>query len=119
MSKVLRRREWNNGYGCQCCAQNWEETDWIEETDMIPIEKMFGIIDRARKKMSDDHQIAETYEKEGEVLYGYDARIYKVGEDSFIVWGNQKFEYRSSLDSHKVNLWGKAKILKAINGEKQ
>ena len=114
MSKILRRRIWSNGYGCQCCGQSWEETDWIDEEDMIPIEKMFGIIDRARKKMSDDHQLDEIYEKEGEWLYGYQGMPYRIGEDNFVFYRGHKWLYRTDAKSSADKRMTKAQILKAI-----
>jgi len=78
MSKVLKRMQFNNGYGCSCCRHDWEETEWIGE-DEVPSYKDFfqtwlSIFD---KNCSTDGCVGICYEKDGAILFGVTASIYR------------------------------------------
>ena len=111
--KILRRRVWNNGYGCSCCARDWEDTDWIDPEEMIPFEDLFDHIDKNRESMSDSHLIRDQYEKDGEILYGFSSRYYRVGEDTYIHWGEHRsWLYKSSI--HPEQCKSKEEIIAAV-----
>ncbi len=78
---VLKRTDFNNGYGCSCCRRDSEESEWIEEKDMLTFEE---IIDLAYKHPLED-EVGIQYEKDGKVLYGFRSEIYTVGSDVYIL----------------------------------
>lgn len=92
MSKILRREYYNNGYGCSCCRRDWEETTWIEEEKMISFETLLTeTIKEFDKSCDDGGLVGFVYEKDGEVLYGIEANIYKVGWDFYAVIGEEEY----------------------------
>ena len=91
MGKILRREQYNNGYGCSCCRRDWEETDWIDEADAIDFETLLTeTIKELDNNCSDGGLVGIVYEKDGEVLYGIEANIYKVDWEFYAVFGDDK-----------------------------
>lgn len=119
MSKILRREQYNNGYGCSCCRHDWEETDWINETDIIPFETLLTeTIKELDNNCNKGGLVGVVYEKDGEVLYGIDANIYRAGWEFYAVWGDDKellikdYEGVSHRQSYSVE-----EILKEYKGK--
>ena len=79
MGKVLKRMQFNNGYGCSCCRQDWEETEWIDEAEVPDLKEFFqtwlSVFD---KNCSKGGCVGITYEKDGIVLFGVAANIHHV-----------------------------------------
>ena len=90
MSKVLERRIFNNGYGCSCCRDDWEETSWIDENEMIDFQTL---LTEAIKELQDNVWgggiVGIVYEKDGKILYGVDPYIYKMGATFYAVFGGE------------------------------
>ena len=85
---ILERTSWNNGYGCGCCRQDWENTKWIEESDM----KSFSeIIDEAYTSPLED-TVGIQYERDGKVIYGYESDIFRMGSDVYIIKGGTRIQ---------------------------
>lgn len=78
MSKVLKRMQFNNGYGCSCCRQDWEESEWIDESEMPTIKEFFeNNLNEFDKNCNKGGCVGITYEKDGNVLFGVYADIYR------------------------------------------
>lgn len=78
MAKILKRKQFNNGYGCQCCRRDWEETEWIDESEMPTIRDFFeNELIKFDQNCADGGCVGITYEKDGLVLFGVEADIYK------------------------------------------
>jgi hypothetical protein len=112
---ILRIKEYNNGYGCQCCANGWSSDDWIKEEELMTGEQLIAFIDNQHEKLTEDHIVTISYEKDGIKLYGFDSRIYKIGEDAFITIGEENHPYRSDAKEHKINEIEKKKLIDLIN----
>ena len=93
MGKVLVREATNNGYGCSCCGSIDERTRWIDEGDMMTPEALLKYIKDARSKMSDDHSVGLSYEKDGDVLYGFRCDVFRAGERAYIIRGKEDTLY--------------------------
>ena len=94
MGKVLKRMQFNNGYGCSCCRRDWEETEWINEDEIIDFETLLTeTIKEFNKKASDGGCVGITYEKDGQTLYGIEPDIYKVGWSFYAVFGGEADYY--------------------------
>jgi hypothetical protein len=112
---ILRVTEYNNGYGCQCCARGWSGNDWIKDNELMTGEQLIAFIDNQHEKLCDDHVVTISYEKDGKKLYGFDSRVYKVGEDAYITIGDEKHLYRSDVDKYKINEIERKKLIDLIN----
>lgn len=78
MSKILKRMQFNNGYGCSCHRQDWEESEWIDESEMPTIKDFFeNNLNEFDKNCNRGGCVGITYEKDGMVLFGVEATIYK------------------------------------------
>ena len=78
---ILERTFWNNGYGCSCCRQDWEDSEWIEESNM---KSFIEIIDEAYES-SLEGVVGRQYEREGKIIYGYRSDIFRAGSDVYII----------------------------------
>lgn len=99
---ILQKTQYNNGYGCSCCASYWDDSEWINENDILNPQELCKEIEDNRKSMSSSHLVEKIYEKDGKTLYGYSSDCYKVGEDTYIVIGDNKYLYKTSLDKAAV-----------------
>lgn len=99
MSKVLRRMQFNNGYGCSCCRRDWEDTEWIDEYEMIDFETMLTeTIKEFDENAGDGGCVGIIYEKDGKTLYGIEPNIYKVGWEFYAVFdGEADYDYENKL----------------------
>ena len=79
MKKILLIKTFNNGYGCSCCAEVWENHEWVKQEDFTE-KKILKIALDARKDMNDFHLIGMKLEDNGKLLYGFEAEICRVGE---------------------------------------
>lgn len=116
--KILQRSFYNNGYGCDCCRQDWENSDWIEESYMLTFEQM---VDKAfecfetpkdedeRAPLYEGGCVGMAYEKEGETIYGFRSRIYRIGGDVYVKIGNE--EYMIHSDAERVPIFTKEEVL--------
>ena len=78
--KILKVTQFNNGYGCQCCRQDWTETEWIDESELPNIEKFFEEnLPKFYKNGNEGGMVGTLFEKDGEVLFGIYADIYRAG----------------------------------------
>lgn len=78
MSKVLKRMQFNNGYGCSCCRHDWEESEWIDEDEMPTIKDFFeNEMIKFDTNCDEGGCVGITYEKDGMVLFGVEAEIYR------------------------------------------
>lgn len=78
MSKVLKRMQFNNGYGCQCCRCDWEESEWIDESEMPTIKDFFeNEMIKFDTNCANGGCVGITYEKDGIVLFGVEAEIHR------------------------------------------
>jgi len=108
---ILKRDEWNNGYGCSCCRSDWENVEWIEESDMKSFSEIVNYVFN-RKYLTDNNIHAGLiYEKDGKVLYGFSTRIYKAGNDAFIYIEENKYQIncrdkmlKTKEEIHKLNI---------------
>jgi hypothetical protein len=110
MEMILKRTAFNNGYGCSCCADGWESTDWIEKVEMLSPELLLKEIKKNRENMNEGHLIEKIYEQNGDTLYGYTSEIYKAGEDTFVIIGDKKYLYLSSIEGRKPSKKDQIKI---------
>ena len=85
---ILERTEWNNGYGCSCCRQDWENSEWTDESDMRSFEE---IIDEAFSSPLEDI-VGRRYERDGKIIYGFESRIFRMGSDVYILKGDSKIQ---------------------------
>lgn len=86
MSKVLKKMQFNNGYGCSCCRQDWEESEWIDESEMPTIKEFFeSKLDEFDTNCNEGGCVGITYEKDGFILFGVEASIYKAGWDFYAI----------------------------------
>jgi len=91
MGKILRREQYNNGYGCSCCRRDWKKTDWIDEADVIDFETLLTeTIKKLDQNCDGGGLVGIVYEKDGEVLYGINANIYRAGWEFYAVFGDDK-----------------------------
>lgn len=98
MSRILERVVVTNGYGCQCCMENHESTDWIDENEVLSVEELLDLIDKNRQEgLNNPHKVDIRYEKEGELFYGMSARIYRMGEHNSILFGDKKLLYKADV----------------------
>ena len=106
MSKILKRTYYNNGYGCSCCRQDWEDTEWIDEEELPSVEDFFnhdlkifdGNVDRGG-------EVGVTYEKDGEILFGITPDIYRAAWYFYATWGNCDFPIEIKIQEDRE--WGK------------
>jgi len=87
--KVLLVITYNNGYGCACCAENWSCHEWVEKKE-YPRGRLLRKALQARKIMSETHECRMVLESDGEVLYGFDCDICRMGERLFWQEGEDK-----------------------------
>lgn len=89
MGKILKRMQFNNGYGCSCCRNDWEETEWICEDEVPNLKEFFktqlSVFD---KNCGQGGCVGVTYEKNGIILFGVTADIYRIGWDFYAVKGD-------------------------------
>lgn len=79
MSKVLKRMQFNNGYGCSCCRRDWEESEWIDEDEMPTIKDFFeNEMVQFDTNCANGGCVGITYEKDGMVLFGVETDIHRV-----------------------------------------
>ena len=99
MSKVIERKIYNNGYGCACCRQDWENTEWIDEKEMISFETLLTeTIKEFNKNANDGGCVGIIYEKDGKTLYGVDSNIYRVSWEFYAVFGGEAdYDYDNEL----------------------
>jgi hypothetical protein len=93
--KILKRTTTNNGYGCSCCADYYNETMWIDEKNVkSPLQLLKKII---RTNINEDHECKLVYEYDGKILYGFDNEVGKMGESITLRVGKKQkklFEIR-------------------------
>ena len=99
MSKVIERKIYNNGYGCACCHQDWEDTEWIDEEEMISFETLLTeTIKEFNENAGDGGCVGIVYEKDGQTLYGIEPNIYRVGWEFYAVFGGEAdYDYENEL----------------------
>lgn len=87
MGKVLKRTTIGNGYGCSCCAREDNDSEWINEDEMLSKQEIANII--ISKSWNGDNytKLELVYEREGEVIYGYYIN-YGRTSDSFEFFNN-------------------------------
>ena len=78
---ILERTESNNGYGCSCCRQDWEDSEWIDESEMMSFK---AIIEEAYTNPLEG-VVGRQYEVNGKILYGYRSDIFRAGSDVYII----------------------------------
>ena len=87
MKKILLNETFNNGYGCRCCAYNWNHSTWVTYNKYTKIQILTMAINE-RKKMGTDHLIRCCLEDNGKILFGFDCDIYRIGETLY--WINEE-----------------------------
>ena len=99
MRKVIKRTIYNNGYGCSCCRQDWEDTEWIDEEEMISFETLLTeTIKEFDENAGCGGCVGLIYEKDGKTLYGIDSNIYRVGWEFYAVFGGDAdYDYEYEL----------------------
>lgn len=55
---IIERNEYNNGYGCSCFRSDWDDVEWIEESDAQSLKE---IIDYVYDKKWYDRYMSEGY----------------------------------------------------------
>lgn len=79
--------ETNNGYRCGCCRNGINDYEWIDEKDLPDFEQVleeaYGI--------DFEGVICKRYEKDGEILYGYEADFDKHRREVNLVIGNKSY----------------------------
>lgn len=76
---VLHRKQFNNGYGCSCCREDWEETDWVKDEEVPSIEEFFSQkLSDCIKAFNTGGMVGATYEKDGKILFGVEMDINRV-----------------------------------------
>jgi hypothetical protein len=97
---ILETRMYNNGYGCSCCRNDWENKKWIEESEMESFESIVNCILNGTYYNEDenDYNSGLIYEKDGEILYGYRIKIYKATDESFILIGDNEYKVTSGTN---------------------
>ena len=79
---ILKRTFYNNGYACSCCRRDWEETEWIDEKEMLSTEQLDAVIEHSLDNVTDDCLVAGiVYEKDGVELYGFKLDIYRASTE--------------------------------------
>lgn len=116
--KILERKTTNNGYGCSCCASNTEHSNWIEENEMMtPIQLLEEYLSC---DICDFHYIDHLYEKDGNVIYGYECKgASKIGEKIVFIFQDKKYlisDYRKNEEIEKT-IQELKKILETEKGE--
>ena len=89
MEKVLLVKEFNNGYGCQCCGETWENHEWVDEAEFsrkVIVKKAI----KERKDINDIHLTGLRLEKDGKTIYGFDCGVYKLGEELYWLEGKRR-----------------------------
>lgn len=87
MNKIIASREYNNGYGCSCCASSWKNYEWVDRdkyTKIVILELALS----ERRKMSDSHLVKFMLEDNGEKLFGFECEVYRAGENLY--WVNEE-----------------------------
>jgi len=86
-----------NGYGCSCCRNDWENKEWIEESEMESFESIVNCIlnDTYYNEDNGDYNSGLIYEKDGKILYGYKIKIYKATDEAFILIGDKEYKVTS------------------------
>lgn len=89
MSKILKKTYYNNGYGCSCCRQDWEDTEWIDEKELPSVEDFFNNnLQLFDSNAGNGGEVGTTYEKDGEIIFGITPDIYKAGWNFYAIWGD-------------------------------
>ena len=90
MGKVIKRTIYNNGYGCSCCRRDWEDTEWIDEEEMINFETLLKeTIKKFDENAGNGGCVGIIYEKDGQTLYGITSTIYRAGWEFYAVFGGE------------------------------
>ena len=111
---IIEFTESNNGYGCTCCSQTFDDHNWISEKDALTIEQMYVEAMNA----TIDNIISKRYEKEGEILYGYRGDIiHRRGLKVFFQIGNEKECLIRNDQTTDVKIYTKEEILEMYNKE--
>jgi len=109
--KVLET--FNNGYGCGCCAREWDTEEPVKQEDMMNMEQ---IIDRALccspHAMYGD-MIGRMYLYEEDFFYGYDVIV----ERNTFTIHIHVLETKYTLDPTGENGHTKEQLLKVIRNE--
>jgi hypothetical protein len=93
---ILVRNYYNNGYGCSCCRSDWEEVDWINESDMLSFEELIALAKESKEHVTDDdYHCGTIYQKDGKTLYGFTTKIYRSPIEISLVVGNKSFVVKS------------------------
>jgi len=109
--KVLET--FNNGYGCGCCAQEWDTEEPVEQEEMMNMEQ---IIDRALSctpHANYGDMIGRIYLHEEEYFYGY---FVDVARHTFTI-RIHVLETEYTLDPTGENGHTKEQLLKIIRNE--
>lgn len=90
---ILKRTTRNNGYGCSCCSQTWDDAEWLDEL-LLPsfeevLEKAINVIPYG--KYGDD--IYCVYERNGKTIYGYELDVNRNDYKTFIWIGEEKIQW--------------------------
>jgi hypothetical protein len=107
---ILETRMYNNGYGCSCCRDDWENKEWIEEKDMESFEYIVDCLLSGSYYDGSDYDSGLIYEEDGKILYGYIVKVYRATDESFILIGDNKYKVTSGMtklmtaeELHKLN----------------
>ena len=89
----MRIKDWNNGYGCSCCRRDWDNHEWIEESDMESLERIIDILYYREWYDSDFNQLGLRYEKEGSIIYGYEIDYHRATDESYLLLGEERYRF--------------------------
>lgn len=90
---ILKRIQYNNGYGCQCCRRDWEEVEWVDEKEASDIKTFFKEnLPLFHQNCNAGGKVGIKYQKEGVTVFGIEADIYKMGWDFYACKGEVDFE---------------------------
>ena len=86
--KIVERKIFNNGYGCSCCREDWEETNFINESDMIPFETLLtDTVKKLERNIGYSGVVGIIYEKNNKTLYGVNSEIGRALSELSAVFG--------------------------------
>ena len=88
--EIVERKIFNNGYGCSCCRKDWEETNFIDESDMIPFETLLtDTIKKLERNIGYGGVVGIIYEKNNKTLYGVNSEIGRALSELSAVFGGE------------------------------
>ena len=90
---ILKKTTRNNGYGCSCCSQTWDDSEWIDEMQLPSLEE---VVDEALAS-EPFSQFGDTiycaYERNGKMIYGYELDVRKREYTLYVLHGEKRVLY--------------------------